>query len=87
MNVIVVGGENNPLWLTTVFRHTQSASINKWRPKGAIKRTWNTRPGTARSPRTIPRLGLPARRSSGVVPGNGARYLDDFPSRKCATCS
>jgi len=68
MNVIVMGGETNPLWLITDFRHTQSASIDKWRPKGAIKRTWNARAGTARSPRTIPRLGSPKRRSSRSCP-------------------
>jgi len=33
MNVVVVGGETNPLWLTTDFLYTQSASVDKWRPK------------------------------------------------------
>ncbi|HXJ16356.1 MAG TPA: hypothetical protein VNM68_04070 [Candidatus Polarisedimenticolia bacterium] len=38
MNIVVVGGETNPLWLTTDFLYTQSASIDKWRPKGGIRR-------------------------------------------------
>ncbi|MBZ5501709.1 MAG: hypothetical protein LAN59_05610 [Acidobacteriia bacterium] len=38
MNIVVVGGETNPLWLTTDFLYTQSASVDKWRPKGGIRR-------------------------------------------------
>jgi hypothetical protein len=38
MNIVVVGGEMNPLWLTTDFLYTQSASVDKWRPKGGIRR-------------------------------------------------
>lgn len=38
INIVVVGGESNPLWLTTDFRHVQSASIDSWRPKGGLKR-------------------------------------------------
>jgi len=33
INVVVVGGETNPLWLTTDMFHTQTVSIDKWRPK------------------------------------------------------
>lgn len=38
INIIIVGGETNPLWLTTDFLYTQSAPIDKWRPKGGIRR-------------------------------------------------
>jgi len=38
INVVVVGGETNPLWLTTDFLYTQSSSIDKWRPAGGIRR-------------------------------------------------
>ncbi len=38
MNAIVVGGETNPLWLTTDFLYTQSALVDKWRPKAATAR-------------------------------------------------
>lgn len=38
MNIVVVGGETNPLWLTTDFLYTQSASVDKWRPKGGLRR-------------------------------------------------
>jgi len=38
INMIVVGGETNPLWQTTDFLYTQSASIDKWRPKEGIHR-------------------------------------------------
>lgn len=38
MNTIVVGGETNPLWLTTDFLYTQSASVDRWRPKAAAAR-------------------------------------------------
>ncbi len=42
MNIVVVGGETNPIWLTTDFLYTQSASIDRWRPKGGLRR--DTRP-------------------------------------------
>ncbi len=38
INIVIVGGETNPLWLTTDFLYTQSASVDKWRPKGGIRR-------------------------------------------------
>ena len=38
INIVVVGGENTPLWLTTDFAHTRSASVDKWRPEGGIRR-------------------------------------------------
>ena len=38
INIVVVGGETNPLWLTTDFLYTQSASVDKWRPKGGVRR-------------------------------------------------
>ncbi|MGH9716477.1 MAG: hypothetical protein ACRD4R_07095 [Candidatus Acidiferrales bacterium] len=38
INIVVVGGESNPLWLTTDFRHVTSAAVDKWRPKGGLKR-------------------------------------------------
>jgi hypothetical protein len=38
INVVIVGGETNPLWQTTDFLYTQSASIDKWRPKEGIRR-------------------------------------------------
>jgi hypothetical protein len=37
INIIVVGGETNPLWITTDFSHTQSVSVDKWRPKAGIR--------------------------------------------------
>jgi hypothetical protein len=42
INVVIVGGETNPLWLTTDFVYTQSTSVDKWRPKEGIRR--DTRP-------------------------------------------
>jgi hypothetical protein len=33
INIIVVGGETNPMWITTDFIYTRSFSIDKWRPK------------------------------------------------------
>ena len=36
INAVVVGGETNPLWLTTDFFYTQTVSIDKWRPKSGI---------------------------------------------------
>ena len=38
INIIVVGGETNPMWITTDFMHTRSVSIDKWVPKGGIRR-------------------------------------------------
>jgi hypothetical protein len=38
INIVVVGGESNPLWLTTDFRYVASASVDKWRPAGGLKR-------------------------------------------------
>jgi hypothetical protein len=38
INIVIVGGETNPLWLTTDFLYTQSVSVDKWRPKGGIRR-------------------------------------------------
>jgi hypothetical protein len=38
INFIVVGGEWNPMWITTDFMHTQTISIDKWIPKSGIKR-------------------------------------------------
>lgn len=38
INIIVVGGESNPLWLTTDFSHVKSASVDRWRPKDGLKR-------------------------------------------------
>lgn len=38
INILVVGGETNPMWITTDFMHTRSVSIDKWRPKGGIRR-------------------------------------------------
>jgi hypothetical protein len=38
INLIVVGGETQALWLTTDMWHTKTVSIDKWRPKsGAYK--------------------------------------------------
>ena len=36
INTVVVGGETNPLWLTTDMFYTQTVSIDKWRPKGGV---------------------------------------------------
>jgi hypothetical protein len=38
INMVIVGGETNPLWLTTDFLYTQSTSVDKWRPKEGIRR-------------------------------------------------
>ena len=38
VNVIVVGGETNPMWITTDFMHTRSVSVDKWRPKCGLRR-------------------------------------------------
>jgi len=33
INMVVVGGETQALWLTTDMWHTKTVSIDKWRPK------------------------------------------------------
>ena len=38
INILVVGGETNPMWITTDFTYTRSVSIDKWRPKCGIRR-------------------------------------------------
>ncbi len=38
INFIVVGGETNPMWITTDFAYTQSVSIDNWRPKAGLRR-------------------------------------------------
>ncbi len=38
INIIVVGGETNPMWITTDFAHTRSMSIDKWVPKSGVRR-------------------------------------------------
>jgi hypothetical protein len=38
VHIVVVGGETNPMWITTDFAYTRSASIDPWRPKGGIRR-------------------------------------------------
>jgi hypothetical protein len=38
INVVIVGGETNPLWQTTDFTFTQSALVDPWRPAGGIPR-------------------------------------------------
>jgi hypothetical protein len=38
INIIVVGGETNPMWITTDFAHTRSVSIDQWLPKGGVRR-------------------------------------------------
>ncbi len=38
INFVVVGGEWNPMWITTDFIHTQTVSIDKWIPKNGIRR-------------------------------------------------
>jgi hypothetical protein len=36
INMVVVGGETQALWLTTDMWHTKTVSIDKWRPKGGM---------------------------------------------------
>jgi hypothetical protein len=36
INMVVVGGETQALWLTTDMWHTKSVSIDKWRPKTGV---------------------------------------------------
>ena len=38
VNFIVVGGEMNPMWVTTDFSYFQSVSIDPWIPKAGIKK-------------------------------------------------
>jgi hypothetical protein len=38
VNFIVVGGEMNPLWVTTDFSHFQTVAIDPWIPKAGIKK-------------------------------------------------
>jgi hypothetical protein len=38
INFVVVGGEWNPFWMTTDFHYTHSFSIDKWIPRGGIKK-------------------------------------------------
>jgi hypothetical protein len=38
INVVIVGGETNPLWLTTDFVCTQSGLVDPWRPKENVGR-------------------------------------------------
>ena len=38
INILVVGGETNPTWITTDFTYTQSVSIDRWRPKRGLHR-------------------------------------------------
>jgi len=37
INILVVGGETNPMWITTDFTYTRSSSIDTWRPKCGIR--------------------------------------------------
>ncbi|MBO0722771.1 MAG: hypothetical protein J2P41_18245 [Blastocatellia bacterium] len=43
INVVIVGGETNPLWLTTDMAHIVSASIDKWRPQNSIRPSYEVR--------------------------------------------
>jgi hypothetical protein len=36
INVVVVGGETQALWFTTDMWHTQTVSIDRWRPEGGV---------------------------------------------------
>ena len=38
INMVVVGGETQALWLTTDMWHTKSVSIDRWRPKSGVYR-------------------------------------------------
>jgi hypothetical protein len=38
LNFIVVGGEMNPMWVTTDFSHFQTVVIDPWIPKAGIKK-------------------------------------------------
>jgi hypothetical protein len=43
INMVIVGGETNPLWLTTDLAHIVSASIDKWRPQTSIRPSYDVR--------------------------------------------
>jgi hypothetical protein len=49
VHILVLGGETNPMWITTDFTYTRSASIDRWRPQCGIRR--DTRP--LRMPRPL----------------------------------
>jgi hypothetical protein len=36
INVVVVGGETQTLWLTTDFRYSKTVSVYRWRPKSGV---------------------------------------------------
>jgi hypothetical protein len=38
VNIVVVGGETNPMWITTDFAYTRTVSIDTWRPKNGLQR-------------------------------------------------
>jgi hypothetical protein len=38
INFVVVGGEMNPMWVTTDFAHFQTVTIDPWIPKAGIKK-------------------------------------------------
>ena len=38
VNFVVVGGETNPMWVTTDFSYFQTVSIDPWIPKAGIKK-------------------------------------------------
>jgi hypothetical protein len=40
---VIVGGETNPLWLTTDLAHIVSASIDKWRTQTSIRPSYDFR--------------------------------------------
>ncbi|MBV9179681.1 MAG: hypothetical protein JO356_00085 [Acidobacteria bacterium] len=70
INVIVVGGETNPLWQTTDFRYTRSASIDAWRPKNPI-------PAGLRMPRAP--VDLTCRGGACELPPASGRIRPDGP--------
>ncbi len=63
MNILVVGGESNPLWLTTDFGYVNSASVDKWRPEGGIRRD--------AKPLRMP-AGITCSDDTCGIPGNGS---------------
>ena len=38
INFVVVGGETNPIWMTTDYVHYATKSVDKWIPGGGIRR-------------------------------------------------
>jgi hypothetical protein len=38
INILVVGGEWNPIFLTTDFEYTRTEPVDKWIPKGGVKK-------------------------------------------------